>query len=310
MLKRSDIRVRDPFILSDQGIYYLYATSGEKTLSYYTSSDLENWESGGIAFEIPADSWALKDVWAAEVHVYRNQFYLFVSLLGKHGLRGTQIAVSDQPSGPFVPLENRPVTPMEQSCIDGTLFVHQGIPYILYSRDWPDHYVAEKGSFVGQICLAQLSDDLHRILGQPLVLFDSDEAPISKSTPDHRILENNEVIRYGSDAPFVQTLSDGRLLLTWSPYLNGNYVVLGAVSETGDIHGPWVHLPQPIFDRNGGHAMFFRDLNSRLLMCLHAPEAKMLERTCLFEMSEQNGILTVISEIFRNSKEEDDHEVH
>ena len=64
MLKRRDIRVRDPFIVLDDGKYYLYATSGERTMSYYVSDDLENWEEGGIAFEIPDNFWAYKDVWA------------------------------------------------------------------------------------------------------------------------------------------------------------------------------------------------------------------------------------------------------
>lgn len=297
MPKRKDIRVRDPFVLLDRGTYYLYVTSDETTLSYYTSRDLENWEEGGIAFQIPDNFWAYRDVWAAEVHAYRGKFYLFVSLLGHHGLRGTQVAVADQPGGPFIPMEDHPVTPLTQSCIDGTLFVHQDTPYILYSHDWPDHYVEGKQAYIGEICLVQLSDDMRRIVGQPEVLFASDEVPISKATPDHQIWEDKEVIRYGSDAPFVQSLSDGRLLLTWSPYLNGNYVVLGAVSETGDIHGPWVHLSQPLFDRNGGHAMFFRDSKDQLIMCLHAPEAHMLERACLFRMGEQDGVLTVLQAI-------------
>ena len=61
MLKRRDIRVRDPFIVLDDGKYYMYATSGERTMSYYVSDDLENWEESGIAFEIPEDFWAYKD---------------------------------------------------------------------------------------------------------------------------------------------------------------------------------------------------------------------------------------------------------
>lgn len=297
MLNRKDIRVRDPFILLDGDTYYLYGTASKTTLSYYTSHDLENWEMGGIAFEIPENFWAYRDVWAAEVHAYEGKFYLFVSLLGHSGLRGTQIAVADHPSGPFLPLVDHPATPLDQSCIDGTLFLHHGIPYLLYSHDWPDHYMPENDAYVGEICLAQLSEDLRQIIGQPMVLFASNEVPISKATPDHRLLNGKPVIRYGSDAPFVQALSDGRLLLTWSPYLNGNYVVLGAISEAGDIHGPWAHLPRPIFDRNGGHAMFFRDKSGALIMCLHAPEAKMLERACLFQMGERDGILQILKEI-------------
>ena len=104
------------------------------------------------------------------------------------------------------------------------------------------------------------------------------------------------MIRYGSDAPFLQQLSDGKLLLTWSPYLDDNYVVLSAVSESGDLRGPWTHVLTPLYDQNGGHAMFFRDLNARLCMCLHAPESDMLERAHIFEM-EEDGVLVVKGEI-------------
>ena len=104
-------------------------------------------------------------------------------------------------------------------------------------------------------------------------------------------------MRYGSDAPFLQKLTDGSLLLTWSPYLQNNYVVLSVVSKNGDIKGPWTHLPEPLFDQNGGHAMFFRDKKGRNLMCLHAPEANMLERAHLFEVAEKDGQLIIIKEI-------------
>ncbi len=256
MLKRSEIRVRDPYIVLENDTYYLYATTGDTTLSYYTSSDLENWESGGIAFEIPKDFWAYKDVWAAEVHKYNGKFYLFVSLLGKNNLRGTQIAVSDTPAGPFVPLCNAPATPADRSCIDGTLFVDNKIPYIFYSHDWPDCYNADKDCYIGQICVAKLSEDLTSIIGEPKVLFNSNQSPISNATPDQIVYEGIIALRYGSDAPFVQRLSNGSLLLTWSPYLNDNYVVLSAISKNGDIMGPWEHLDVPLFDNNGGHAMF------------------------------------------------------
>ena len=88
-MKRSEIRVRDPYIVLDGGTYYLYATTGETTQSYYVSDDLEDWEYGGVSFEIPEDFWAYKDVWAGEVHKYKDRFYLFVSLLGRNGIRGS-----------------------------------------------------------------------------------------------------------------------------------------------------------------------------------------------------------------------------
>ena len=298
MLKRSEIRVRDPYVVLHEGTYYLYCTTGARTLSYYVSDDLEHWELGGTAFEIPDDSWAHKDVWAAEVHRYKGEFYLFVSLLGKNGLRGTQIARSSRPEGPFVPLVNGGVTPPERSCIDGTLYVDgAGVPYIVYSLDWPDNYVAEKNAYVGELWAARLTEDLSAMDGEPWRLFSSDESPISKATPHHITYDGKKTMRYGSDAPFLQHLSDGRLLLTWSPYLENNYVVLSVISQSGDLHGPWIHVDPPLFDRNGGHAMFFRDKQDRLIMSLHAPERHLQERANFFVMGEKDGNFVILEEL-------------
>ena len=212
-------------------------------------------------------------------------------------LRGTQICVSDSPRGKFVPLVPRAVTPLDQSCIDGTLYVHEGKPYIFYSHDWPDNYVPEKGAFVGELWGAELTDDLTTIKGEPWLVFGSDESPISKQTPHHITWNGKKSMRYGSDAPWLQPLSDGSLLLTWSPYLQNNYVVLSVISRSGSIKGPWEPLSEPLFDKNGGHAMFFRDADGRNIMCIHAPEAHLLERAHLFEIAEKDGTIKIVKEI-------------
>jgi hypothetical protein len=83
--------------------------------------------------------------------VWNGKYYLFVSVLGKNGLRGTEISVSDTPDGIFTPLADRPATPLDQSAIDGTLFCEDGIPYIVYSRDWPHCFDEEATAYVGEI---------------------------------------------------------------------------------------------------------------------------------------------------------------
>jgi hypothetical protein len=66
-------------------------------------------------------------------------------------------------------------------------------------------------------------------------------------------------------------------------------VVLGAVADS--IRGTWKHLDAPIFDQNGGHAMFFRDAENRLLMGIHAPEREGDERARFFPATlTENGI--------------------
>ena len=166
-----------------------------------------------------------------------------------------------------------------------------------YSIYVPDNYDESIEAYVGEIWAAELDEELRSIVGQPQRLFRSDEVPISKQTPHHIVMNGQKTMRYGSDAPFVQKMSDGKLFLTWSPYLNGNYVVLGAVSESGEVFGEWKHLESPLFDQNGGHAMFFDDAEGRRLMCIHAPEAHLKERAHLFFAEEKEGRLALTGEL-------------
>lgn len=302
-MKRYDIHIRDPFVLFENGQYYMYGTRPENYgirtggFDAYVSSDLDNWSKPISCFDSEKYNLNNGANWAPEVHKYNGQYYMLASFTMQNGLLGNYILQSDSPLGPFVPLTDRAITPGEQSCIDGTLYVQDGVPYIIYSHDWPDHYVAVEDAYIGEICAAQLREDLSEIVGEPWVLFASNESPISKATPHHTVYNDQNCVRYGSDAPFVQKLTDGSLILTWSPYLNDNYVVLSVISKNGDIKGPWVHMEKPLFDKNGGHAMFFDACDGRHCMCLHAPEQENCERAHIFEVEQIDGVLRVIKEL-------------
>ena len=211
-MKRKDLRVRDPYILAFNGKYYLYKANNLEEPEHVVvqvSEDLENWsDEEKTVYTFPKDSWKQAEIWAPEVHEYRGKFYIFLSIKGKNGLRGTEISVSDTPDGIFTPITDRPATPLDKSCIDGT-------PYIIYSHDWPDNYVEEKGAYVGQIWGQELSDDLKDPVGDPFLMFDSVDSPCSAKAPAFHEYNGKDIFRYGSDAPFLNRLSDGRLFLTW-----------------------------------------------------------------------------------------------
>jgi hypothetical protein len=272
-------------------------SGSRKTLSLYVSDNMEDWETVGVIYEISDDSWSKEDTWAGEIHIYKGKFYLFVSSMGKHGLRGTQIAVCDRIDGKYVPIANRPITPIDMGCIDATLFVNNDVPYIIFSRDWPTNYCKERDCYIGQIWAAEVTEDLKDIKGEPFLLFNSDDAPLSKMFPSKLRYFNPPAFttRYGSDAPYVVKLSNGALFLTWSPEINWNYMVLGAISRSGDMRGPWEHLPVPVYDNNGGHCMFFKDFDGTIKIALHGPEATPeteagRERVLIYEMREtENG---------------------
>ena len=292
MKKTAEIRIRDPFVLVHNASYYLYGTIGEpkaRELYVHKSQDLENWEEPSVIYTLSDDSWAEGQLWAPEVHEYRGKFYLFLSIKGKDGLRGTEISVADTPEGPFVPLTDKPATPAGQSCIDGSLYVENGRPYMVYSHDWPDCYHTDEGAYVGEIWAVELSEDLSSTIGDPFMLFSSKDAPLSGNNPTFCRYEGKDIVRYGSDGPFVTKLSDGRPFLLWSPIPGGNYVVLGAVAD--HIRAPWRHIEPEIFAENGGHPMVFTDLNGQKQVAIHWPEVYFHENPKFLPLCEKDGRL-------------------
>ena len=292
MKKLEEIRIRDPFVVTHEGCYYLYGTIDEqktRVLYVHKSLDLENWEEPTVIYTIDENSWAKDQPWAPEVHKYKGKFYLFLSMMGKDGLRGTEISVADTPEGPFIPISDRPATPAGQSCIDGTLYVEDGRPYIIYSHDWPHCYNEKENAYIGEIAAVELSEDLTHAVSEPFVLFTSKEVPISGRNPNPCNYKGENIIRYGSDGPFVVKLEDGRPFLFWSPMLGKNYVVLGAVADS--IRSTWQHIEPEIFADNGGHAMVFSDLSGKRYMSIHWPEVYWHENARFIPIYEKDGRL-------------------
>ena len=283
-MRTEDLRIRDPYVVVYNDTYYMYRSFDEK-IWVHKSLDLKEWDDGTEVYSVADDSWGTTDLWAPEVHLYKGKYYMFLSLLGRSGLRGTEISVSDTPDGRFVPITNEPATPHGRSCIDGTLYIEDEVPYIVYSADWPFNYIKERDCYVGEIWAQQLTEDLKERVGEAFRLFSSDEAPCSK-IPNICNYEGKDVTRYGSDAPFLQKLSDGTLYLTWSPFPDKTYIVASAVSDNGSIKGNWKHLDKPLFDGHGGHAMFFTDLCGKRKMCIHCPERPELERALFLDVEE------------------------
>ena len=114
MLKTEDIRIRDPYVVAENGNYYLYSSSfvkeqlkdyDEKCLYMvvYQSADLKEWSDPKVVFqyEVTEESELRADFWAPEIHRYNNKFYAFMSFLNRRGIRGTYIAAADTPDEPL-----------------------------------------------------------------------------------------------------------------------------------------------------------------------------------------------------------------
>lgn len=133
----SDINIRDPFVLCENGKYYMYGTRavdfGRKTGGFdvYVSSDLKEW-SRAECFDSEKAGLNREVNWAPEVHKYNGRYYMFASFAKENGLRGTYALEADSPLGPFRKHSKGALTPEEWECIDGTFYSENGVQYLVF----------------------------------------------------------------------------------------------------------------------------------------------------------------------------------
>lgn len=284
-----EIQLRDPFILADatSGLYRLYGTTAlggpmeaPEGFSVRTSRDLRSWSEPRTVLPRtvgPADA---DFYWAPEVHAHRGRWYLFGSFSAgmnilKPRARYTAIYVSGSPDGPFALHSDGPATPLGWRSIDGTLHVDpQGQPWMIFIREWTQIHD-------GEIHAMPLGADLRRPAGPPQLLFRASEAAWSLAQKS----DLGDGYRV-TDGPWVHRTATGVLLLLWSSFGQGGYVTGVARSTSGEVTGPWVQAPAPLYANDGGHPMLFRTFDGRLLMALHTPNRPMLERTRLLPVRE------------------------
>ncbi len=276
MLNRLDIRIRDPFILTDtkNKCYYMYgnahAAMGQyRAFACYKSYDLEHWEEPKIVFDAKAiDFWGMRHFWAPEVYYYNGKYYMFASFKADNHCRGTHVLVCDTPDGTFVPLGKEPQTPLDWECLDGTLYMENGKPYMVFCHEW-----VQVGD--GEMCAIELSPDLSRAVSEPKFLFRATDEPIVRPLPDSKKTD------FITDGPFLYQ-ENGKLNMLWSSYTaaDNRYVVLKAQADS--LFGKWEQLGSQ-FDFDGGHAMLFTSLEGKRMIALHSPNTQQYERLHYFE---------------------------
>ena len=281
-MKNKDINIRDPFVLCENGTYYMYGTRAKDFGSHtggfdvYVGTDLENWSEPIPVFDSAAFGMNRDVNWAPEVHRYHGKYYMFATFTPENGRRGTWSLVSDSPEGPFRPLSDGALTPDGWWSLDGTLYVAKdGVPYLVFCHE---HLQILNGT----VCAMPLTPDLAAPAGEPILLFyGSDACGVTAKEGE----------RYVTDGPFLWRGENDRLYMMWSTCTE-SYTQCLAVSESGDVAGPWRQLPH-LFTEDGGHGMLFRDLNGGVRLTLHCPNRTDYERPKFFDVTDTGDRLEV-----------------
>lgn len=280
-MKCSEIHIRDPFVLNENGVYYMYGTRGanfgKKTGGFdvYTSTDLVTWSEPHPCFDSEAYGLNFSANWAPEVHKYKGAYYMFATFTReKENLRATFAMKADNPMGPFLLHGKGPLTPVEWECLDGTLYVSRdGKPYLVFCHEHTQ-------IIDGTVCYVPLSDDLSEAVGEVTTMFAASSVPgVGAIPPDSH---------YITDGPFFHRAKDGALYMLWSSFVKGKYAECVVHFKDGELNMNFEHLPA-LLDEDGGHGMIFEG-NGMTYFTMHAPNRIGYERPCFMEIETEDGL--------------------
>ena len=150
--ERKVIPFADPFILYEDGLYYLYGTGSDEGIPVVVSKDLKTWswpEGETMFFALHKDnSFGDRMFWAPEVYKVDGRYIMYYS-----SEEHICAAESDSPLGPFLQKFQRPIR--SHKGIDNHLFIDKdGTPYIYWV-----HF--NDGN---EIWMARLNEDLSTIV--------------------------------------------------------------------------------------------------------------------------------------------------
>ena len=273
-------QLRDPFVLLEDGVYYLYGT-GWRLYKNATGDLAGPWEGPFDVVETPADY--KKQKWAPEVYSYGGAYYMFTTYQSKQTeKRGCAVFRADSPEGPFALWSDGIITPRDWDSIDGTLYIDPaGQPWMVFVHEWTS---TDDG--IGRMAAAKMDPELKSLISEPVELFRADDPEWSRAQI--------------TDGPFIYKCEDGSLLMIWSNDDMYGYCVAMAKSESGDVTGPWVQIEKRLYNlglfgtRDGGHGMIFRALDGNLYLSFHGPNVATDDITSdpmFMRIREENGLL-------------------
>jgi GH43 family beta-xylosidase len=235
----------------------------------YVSDDLENWSDPKQIFSWHEGFWGETQYWAPEVHKYNGKFYMFASFTGEGYHRGTAILESDTPDGFFHEHSDKAITPKDWECLDGTLYVEDGTPYIVFCHEWTQ--IND-----GTVCALELTPDLKNAVGEPKLLWRASDAVWK-----HDIRDGQGC--YVTDGPFLVKRGN-ELVSIWSSFYKGEYCEAIARSSNGKINGNWTVDNKLVYEKDGGHGMIFTNKENATYFVFHAPNDTPNERPCVKEI--------------------------
>ncbi|WP_153799149.1 glycoside hydrolase family 43 protein [Foetidibacter luteolus] len=265
------VKLGDPYVLYDNGAYYMYGTGARDGFPAYRSTDLVNWKPlGQVYTRDTLKSFGIGAFWAPEVYKVKGKYYMFYSAQWKNNPTNELenfkigIAVADKPEGPFVDFSDKPIFDPGYPIIDANVFFDtDGKMYLYYSRCCYKHAVkseaadmAKKNGWFNEVEESwvygvELKPDFSGVVGEPVLLL---RPPVSMKDKqaewESRSVTAREVNRRWTEGS-VTFKKEGLYYMMYSANnFAGQHYAVGYATAKSPL-GPYTKAPNnPVLQKN------------------------------------------------------------
>jgi beta-xylosidase len=324
-----DVQFGDPYILRTAGgKYFMYGTgAGAKNgFAAYSSDDLVEWKrEGQVYFGDNKNGWGEHSYWAPEVYERNGKYYMFYSAHWKVNPTKEEenfkigVAVADQPTGPFIDMQDKPIFDPGYPIIDANvLFAANGKTYLYYSRCCYKHPVesdvakwARKKGWYNEIEESwvygiEMKSDFSGVIGEPVLLL---RPPVKMNDPqagwESLSVTSKEVNRRWTEGSFIFKEGDTYYMMYSANYFGGKNYAVGYATSKSPL-GPFKKAANnPVLQKNTakggivtgtGHNSITWSPDGKTMLCVyHGRTSKTGDERVVFidKMKVSKGILTV-----------------
>ncbi|MFO0790019.1 MAG: PA14 domain-containing protein [Pirellulales bacterium] len=243
----------DPFVVRENGYYYLTMTTNGTSVSVTRAPTLQDVHPNTavsdtlVVWNAPAGTMFSSQVWAPELHHIGSSWYIYVAASdGDNANHRMYVLERDDPDpfGPFYFRERLAAT-TDRWAIDGTVFQWQGVLYFVWSG-WPGTTDGQQNLYIAEMRNPWTLRGERALISTPQYSWEKFGLPINEGP--EVLIENGQLhIIYSASGYWTNEYSLGRLTY------NGTGSLLSAAS--------WTKASQPVFTATSlvtgvGHASF------------------------------------------------------
>ena len=291
--QQTAIAFGDPYVLKDDGMYYMYGTGGVNNgFAAYSSSDLKTWDfKGQVYFNTNKNAWGISSFWAPEVYKRNGKYYMFYSAQWKHNptneLENFKIgvAVADKPTGPFIDIKDSPIFDPGYPIIDANVLFENGKIYLYYSRCCYKHPVeseiadlAKKNGWYNEIEESwvygiEMKPDFSGVIGEPVLLL-RPPVKINEDEWESRSVTARETNRRWTEGSCIFKSNDTYYMMYSGNNFEGQHYAVGYATAKNPL-GPFKKaVNNPVLQRAGnvtgtGHNSITYSPDGKDMLCVY-----------------------------------------